>query len=141
MSKLLKKLSFHLDLFFKRHYFGLVNSISQRDSRVYFCCVITFRLPKGVRLIHPVGVVIGKTTTFGKNVRILQNVTIGSAGLSKSVSPTIGNNVIIGPGAVVVGGISIGDNVIIGANTVVTKDVPDNTIVKPPKPNFEPIKR
>jgi|SaaInlStandDraft_1057018.scaffolds.fasta_scaffold01596_10 serine acetyltransferase len=140
MNKLLNSLLYHHNLFWKRQFFGIINSISQRDSRVYFCCVVTFKLPKGVRLIHPVGVVIGKSVKFGKNVRILQNATIGSAGLSKSLTPTIGNNVIIGPGAVVVGSISIGDNVIIGANTVITKDVPSNTIVKPPKPTFEPIK-
>ena len=137
---MIKKLLFNLELIWKRQFYGLVNSISQRDSRVYFSCVTSFRLPKGVRLIHPVGVVIGKTVKFGDNVRILQNTTIGNAGLSKSLTPTIGNNVIIGPGAVVVGGITIGDNVIIGANAVITKDIPSNTVVKSPKPEYEPIR-
>ena len=125
----------------KRQYFGVINSILQRDSRVYFSCVITHKLPRGVRLVHPVGVVIGRDIDFGENVRILQNVTIGTIGLGKSAGPKIGNNVVIGAGAVVVGDIVIGNDVVIGANSVVTSDVPDNYIVKQSKSIMEGINK
>lgn len=57
------------------------------------------------------------------------HVVIGTINLYSKGKPTIGNNVVIGSGAVIVGNISIGNNVKIGANSVVTKDVPDNATV------------
>ena len=60
----------------------------------------------------------------------MQNVTIGTIGLSKTAGPRFGDDVIIYAGAVVVGDINIGNNVIIGANAVVTIDIPDNSVVK-----------
>lgn len=63
---------------------------------------------------------------IGENCTVFQNVTIGYSGGGK---PTIGNNVTIYAGAVVVGGVSVGDNVVIGANAVVVKDVPSNVVV------------
>ena len=67
---------------------------------------------------------------IGKNFWTNQNVSIGWRG---SGSPIIGDNVRIGTGAVVIGGITIGDNVNIGANAIVTKDVPSNTTVVSPQ--------
>jgi len=64
--------------------------------------------------------------SLGENCTVFQNVTIG---YNNGDKPTIGNNVIIYAGAVVIGGIRIGDNVIVGANSVVTKDVPSNCVV------------
>lgn len=71
---------------------------------------------------------------IGSNCWINQNVTIGSSGSKTRGSvgrPTIGNNVHICTGAIIVGDIKIGDNVVIGAGAVVTKDVPSNTVIIP----------
>jgi len=114
----------------KRQYYGICNSIVHRDSRIFFSCVITHHLPKRVRLIHPVGVVIGRGVVFGKNITILQNVTIGIRCIGESDSPKFGDNIFIGAGAVIVGDIEIGDNVIIGANSVVSRSIPANHFVK-----------
>ena len=77
-------------------------------------------------LPHPHNIVIGRETIIGKNCIIYHDVTIGQ---NKNLFPKIGDNVIIYPGAKVIGGISIGDNVVIGANAVVTTNVPDNAII------------
>ncbi len=79
---------------------------------------------------HGMGVVIGETAIIGDNVLLYQGVTLGGTGLEKGKRhPTIGNNVVIGGGAKVLGNISIGDNSYIGANAVVIKDVPPNSTV------------
>jgi len=79
---------------------------------------------------HGSGTVIGETTEIGDNVTIYQNVTLGGTSLEqKKRHPTVGNNVVIGTGAKVLGPITIGDNVKIGANSVVTKNVPANSVV------------
>ena len=84
-------------------------------------------LPHGIT-----GIFVSHSAKIGKNCTILQNVTIGS---SKEKAPVIGDNCIIGAGAVIVGGIKIGDNCKIGANCTVFKDVPSNTTVvyQPPR--------
>ena len=74
---------------------------------------------------HGVGVVIGETTVIGNDVVIYQQVTLGGVSTSKGKRhPTIGNNVVIGAGAKVLGNIFIGDDAKIGANSVVVKNVP-----------------
>lgn len=82
---------------------------------------------KGLFIDHGMGVVIGETAEVGDNVTIYHGVTLGGTGKHKGKRhPTIGNNVIIGTGAKVLGPINIGDNVKIGANSVVLKDIDDN---------------
>ena len=86
---------------------------------------------------HGLGIVIGETTEIGENVTIYQGVTLG--GIMPSVEsntqrnqkrhPTIGDNVIIGSGAQILGAIKVGDNARIGANSVVSRDVPANVTV------------
>lgn len=79
---------------------------------------------------HGMGVVIGETTEIGDDVLIYQGVVLGGVSLSKGKRhPTIGNNVVIGAGAIVLGNIKIGDNARVGAGSVVVKDVPENTTV------------
>ena len=79
---------------------------------------------------HGMGVVIGETTIIGNDVLLYQGVTLGGTGLQKGKRhPTVGNNVVIGAGAKVLGNITIGDNSYIGANAVVIKDVPPNSTV------------
>ena len=79
---------------------------------------------------HCSGVVIGETAIIGDDVLIYQQVTLGGTGSAHTKRhPTIGNNVIIGAGAKVLGNITIGNNVRIGAGSVVINDVPDNSTV------------
>lgn len=79
---------------------------------------------------HGEGVVIGETTIVGDDVLIYQQVTLGGTGKeSGKRHPTLGNNVIVGAGAKVLGNISIGDFVRIGAGSVVIEDVPEHSTV------------
>jgi serine O-acetyltransferase len=79
---------------------------------------------------HATGVVIGETAEIGDDVSIYQGVTLGGVSTSKGKRhPTIGNNVVIGAGATILGPVVIGDNVKIGAGSVVVKDVPPNCTV------------
>ncbi len=79
------------------------------------------------------GIFISHGARIGRDCCILQNVTIGS---SKGKAPTIGNNCVIGAGAVIIGGVTIGDNCNIGANCTVFKDVPPNTTVVCQAPRY-----
>ena len=79
---------------------------------------------------HGNGVVIGETTIIGDDVTIYQGVTLGGTGKEKGKRhPTIGNNVVIGAHAIILGNITIGDNSRVGAGAVVTKPVPPNSTV------------
>ena len=79
---------------------------------------------------HGLGVVIGETAIIGDDVLLYQGSTLGGTGIIKGKRhPTVGNNVVIGAGAKVLGNIVIGDNSYIGANAVVVKDVPPNSTV------------
>lgn len=79
----------------------------------------------GIYLDHPYSTILGPIS-IGKNFKTKQLVTVGN---NRGGKPVIGDNVFIGAGAVVCGGITIGDNVQIGANAVVMKDVPSNCTV------------
>ncbi len=86
----------------------------------------------GRRLLidHGMGVVIGETATIGSDCTIYHNSTLGGTGKDKyKRHPDIGNNVMVGSGAKVLGPIKIGNNVKIGANSVVLKNIPDNVTV------------
>ncbi|ADU96429.1 serine O-acetyltransferase [Thermovibrio ammonificans] len=79
---------------------------------------------------HGMGVVIGETTEIGDDVTLYHQVTLGGTSTKKGKRhPTVGNNVVIGAGAKVLGPVKIGDNCKIGANSVVVKDVPPNSTV------------
>jgi serine O-acetyltransferase len=79
---------------------------------------------------HGSGVVIGETSEIGDDVLLYQGVTLGGTGHERGKRhPTIGNRVVIGTGAKVLGSIKIGDNVKIGAGSVVVHPVPDNSTV------------
>jgi serine O-acetyltransferase len=76
------------------------------------------------------GVVIGETSVVGDDVTLYQCVTLGGTGKeSGKRHPTIGNNVVIGAGAKVLGNIVVGENCRIGAGSVVLRSVPDNSTV------------
>lgn len=84
----------------------------------------------GLFIDHGMGVVIGETTELGDNVTLFQGVTLGGTGKQRGKRhPTLGNHVVVGAGAKVLGPIKIGDYVKIGANTVLLQDVPDHSTV------------
>jgi len=89
------------------------------------------RIGRRVFIDHGIGIVIGETAVVGDDVTIYQGVTLGGVNLAKGKRhPTIGNGVVIGSGAKILGNITIGENAKIGANSVVIKNVPaDSTAV------------
>ena len=85
---------------------------------------------RGFFIDHGMGVVIGETTEIGNYVTLFQGVTLGGTGKERGKRhPTLGNHVVVGAGAKVLGGITIGDNVKVGANAVVLRSVPPNSTV------------
>jgi len=85
---------------------------------------------RGLFIDHGMGVVVGETSVIGDNVTLFQGVTLGGTGKGAGKRhPTIGNNVVIGAGAKVLGNISVGDSSYIGANAVILRDVPANATV------------
>ena len=88
------------------------------------------RLGRGLFIDHGMGVVIGETAEVGENVTILQGVTLGGTSLKREKRhPTLGDNVVVGTGAAVIGAITIGAGSRIGAGSVVVRDVPANSVV------------
>lgn len=83
----------------------------------------------GISIKHFSCIVFAKDSRIGNNCTFHQGVTLGRVfGGIKSGCPTIGNNVIVFPGAKIIGRVNIGDNVVIGANSVVTNDIPSNCV-------------
>ncbi|OGW75873.1 MAG: serine O-acetyltransferase [Omnitrophica bacterium RBG_13_46_9] len=88
------------------------------------------QIGEGLFIDHGMGVVIGETSVIGNNVTLFQGVTLGGTGKERGKRhPTLGNNIVVGTGAKVLGNVKIGDNVQIGANAVVINDVPPNSTV------------
>ena len=88
------------------------------------------KIGKNLFIDHGMGVVIGETAIIGDNVTLYHGVTLGGVSLKKEDRhPIIGNNVIIGAGAKILGRIRIGDNAKIGANVVVREDVKEGAII------------
>lgn len=88
------------------------------------------KLGEGFFIDHGMGVVIGETSEIKENVALYQGVTLGGTSLlKKKRHPTLGNNVVVGAGAKLIGAINIGDNVKVGAGSVVITSVPANATV------------
>ncbi|MGI6362022.1 MAG: serine O-acetyltransferase EpsC [Bacillota bacterium] len=88
------------------------------------------KIGSGLFIDHGMGIVIGETAEIGDNCTIYHGVTLGGTGKDTGKRhPTIGNNVLIGAGAKVLGPFTVGDNAMIGANSVVLKEVASNTTV------------
>lgn len=88
------------------------------------------RLGPGLFIDHGMGVVIGETADVGENVTLYQGVSLAGTSLKREKRhPTLGDNVVVGAGAKVIGAIRIGDNSRIGAGSVVVRDVPPNAVV------------
>tara|TARA_B100001248_G_C27176718_1_gene360443 strand:- start:13 stop:588 length:576 start_codon:yes stop_codon:yes gene_type:complete len=132
-----KAVFFHkLSNFFYKAGFDLVARIISQTVRFFTGIEIHpgAKIGKNLFIDHGMGVVIGETSEIGDNVTIYQTVTLG--GSSPSIDserqrhekrhPTIGNDVVIGSGAQIIGPIKVGNNARIAANAVVVKDVPEN---------------
>jgi len=119
-------------------YYRIAHSLYRRGLRFlprFICGIGQFlttidihpaaQIGRRVFIDHGVGVVIGETAIIGDDVLIYQQVTLGGVSLNRGKRhPTVGNNVVIGAGAKILGNITIGDDAKIGANSVVIKDVP-----------------
>lgn len=114
--------------FYKHKHFYIARSISQR-SRKRTGIEIHPGAQIGKRLVidHGMGVVIGETAVIGDDCLLYQGVTLGGSGKEKGKRhPTLGNNVLVGAGAKVLGSFTIGDNASIAANAVVLNEIPQN---------------
>lgn len=88
------------------------------------------QIGRGFFIDHGMGVVIGETAVIGDFVTLFQGVTLGGTGKERGKRhPTLGNHVVVGAGAKVLGNITIGDFVKVGANSVVLRSVPSNSTV------------
>ena len=88
------------------------------------------RIGRGLFIDHGAGVVIGETAEVGDDVTLYQGVTLGGTGFARGKRhPTVGNEVMVGAGAALLGPIVIGDRCKVGANSVVIHDVPPNSTV------------
>lgn len=88
------------------------------------------KIGKGLFIDHGMGIVIGETTEIGENVTLYQGVTLGGTGKQKGKRhPTVGNNVVVGAGAKILGPFKVGDRSKIGAGAVVLSEVPSNSTV------------
>ncbi len=88
------------------------------------------QIGSGFFIDHGMGVVIGETAIVGNGVTLYQGVTLGGTGKQTGKRhPTIGNNVVVGAGAKVLGNITVGDDAMIGAGSVVIHDVPPGSTV------------
>ena len=89
------------------------------------------QIGKNLFIDHGCGVVIGETTIIGDNVTMYHGVTLGGLkNIKGKRHPTIGDNVVIGAGATILGDITIGNNARIGSNTTIRNDVKENEVVK-----------
>lgn len=113
--------------YLKGHFFR-ARAISQRALRKTGIEIHPgAKIGKGLFIDHGSGVVIGETTEIGDNCTIYQNVTLGGTGKETGKRhPTLGNNVMVGAGARVLGPFKVGDNSKIAANAVVLSEVPPN---------------
>ena len=117
--------------FYNKKMYFIARYISQRARRITGIEIHPAAvIGDGVFIDHGMGVVIGETTVIGDNCTIYQGVTLGGTGKDKGKRhPTIGNNVVIGSGAKVLGPFKVGDNSKIAANAVVLSEVPENCTV------------
>ncbi|RDU24416.1 serine O-acetyltransferase [Anaerosacchariphilus polymeriproducens] len=120
-------IAYRIANFLYRHKLFLIARVISQISRFFTGIEIHpgATIGKGLFIDHGMGVVIGETAIIGDNVTIYHGVTLGGTGKDKGKKrhPTVGNNVVIGAGAKVLGSIYVGDGAKIGANSVVLKDV------------------
>ena len=112
------------------------------DLRLLTACDMNIsKIPASTEFSHPVGIIISSKVKIGENCSIRQNVTLGLRDDNLKDYPQVGNDVLIGAGAIIMGDIKIGDRAIIGAGSVVLKDVPaDTTYFCKMEPVLKPTK-
>lgn len=98
------------------------------------------KIGHGLRIVHVVDIVIPAEAVLGKNCVILNGVSIGSKGVGQTEVPVLGDNVYIGSGSKIIGGISVGNNVTIGALTLCNKSIPDNSVAYGNPAMIKPLK-
>ena len=113
---------------------GGIAQLIKNINRVVYTCDIAYQvdIPISTKLPHQgMGVVMHPKTVIGENCIIYQHTTFGAShgDNDNDGAPTLGNNVMVGVGATILGSIKIGNNVSIGAHSVVIHDVPDNAVV------------
>jgi serine O-acetyltransferase len=86
------------------------------------------RIGPGLRLVHPHSVVLAPQTRIGAGCTIFNSVTFGVNHMDRSGFPRLGNDVVVYPGARIIGNVEIGDTVIVGPNSVVVHDIPSNSV-------------
>lgn len=136
MANILGKIQTAINVFKNEEPVGAELTAAEERMLKEYCYIGDLEALKAqnIRFILPVGLVISKYARLGMNCVLYQNVTIGGKDFPNHQAnpanyPQIGNNVVIYPGAFIVGPIKIGNNCIIGANTVVVSDVPDNMMI------------
>ena len=114
--------------FYQHKWFTIARIISQRARHKTGIEIHPgAQIVKNLFIDHGMGVVIGETTIIGDNCLLYQGVTLGGTGKDKGKRhPTLGDNVMVGAGAKVLGPINIGSNVKVAANAVVLSDIPEN---------------
>lgn len=90
----------------------------------------------GLAVWHSVGIVVGGQVVAGRDLALYHGVTLGDGG--KPGQPELGDDVVVGAGASVLGGIRIGNRVIIGSNSVVTTDIPDDSVATGAPATYHP---
>ena len=114
--------------FYKHGRFFIARYISQRSRRITGIEIHPgAQIGKRLVIDHGMGIVIGETTIIGDDCLLYQGVTLGGTGKEKGKRhPTLGNNVLVGAGAKVLGPFKVGDNSRIAANAVVLNEIPDH---------------
>ena len=114
--------------FYKHGHFFIARHISQRSRRITGSEIHPgAQIGKRLVIDHGMGIVIGETTIIGDDCLLYQGVTLGGTGKERGKRhPTLGNNVLVGAGAKVLGPFKVGDNSRIAANAVVLNEIPDH---------------
>src|SRR5581483_11623009 len=122
----------HITHWLWKHHLYLFGRLLSQITRLFTGIEIHPGAQLGRRFFidHGMGVVIGETAVVGDDVTLYQGVTLGGTGKEQGKRhPTIGNNVVIGGGAKVLGNITVGNSCRVGAGSVVTRNVPDDSTV------------
>ena len=137
----IKALNYHYfsHKLYKKNHHTLARILAKRARRITGIEIHPgAKIGKGLFIDHGMGVVIGETAIVGDNVTMYHGTTLGGTTLDPiKRHPTIGNNVIIGAGAKILGDITVGDNSKIGANAVLKKSVPPGTLVYEARPTIK----
>ncbi len=121
----------HTDQYFRTLFYHRIGRLASvligwwRPGERSFTLSPTCKIKGGFWYAHPYSTIVA-ANSIGENFRIVHCVTIGNTGRGR---PTIGDNVSVGAGAIIIGDVVIGNNVSVGAGAVVVKDVPDNAVV------------